>query len=101
MESGLSPPSSDPPRVHEEITRRARVIGFLGVGVCFLVSQVGLLWMLATGGIGNTPSIAGTIWLFSTLCAAVFLLLLADSYRQNPHWLRRVGGTPNVVGEAR
>jgi hypothetical protein len=59
-----------------------------------MVSQIGLLWMLATGGIGNYPSIAGTVWLFAALVTVVFLLLIADSYRATPRWLGSVARTP-------
>ena len=67
--------------------RRARVIGFTGAGVCFVVSQVGLMWVLATGGIGSNPSLAVSIWLFSALAAGLFLLVVGDSYREHPRWL--------------
>lgn len=94
-------PSPEFPRVPEGALRRARVIGFGGAGIAFFVSQVGLLWALATGGIGSSPSVAATIWLFSTLCAVLFMLLLADSYRQTPRWLETVGRTPGLAGKAR
>lgn len=71
-----------------ERLHRARVVGFAGAGVSFLVSQIGLLWVLATGGIGSNPSVAATVWLFSTLLAGLFLLLVSDSYRKHPRWLR-------------
>lgn len=70
-----------------ERLRRSRVIGFTGAGVSFLVSQLGLLWVLSTGGIGSNPSVAATVWLFSSLVAVFFLILVSDSYRQNPRWL--------------
>jgi hypothetical protein len=86
--------ASESPRAREGPLRRARVIGFAGAGVTFFVSQVGLLWVLATGGIGSTPSIAATIWLFATLCSVLFMLLLADSYRQTPRWLGAAASNP-------
>ena len=66
---------------------RLRVIGFTGAAFCFLVSQLGLLWVLATGGIGDTPSVASAVWLLSTLAAVLFLILVSDSYRKRPHWI--------------
>ena len=97
-ESSSSP---EPSRRPDGPLRRARVIGFAGAGVAFFVSQVGLLWVLATGGIGSTPSVAATIWLFSTLVSVLFMLLLADSYRQSPRWLAPAAGNPSVGGEPR
>ena len=66
---------------------RLRVIGFTGAAFCFLVSQLGLLWVLATGGIGATPTVASAVWLFSTLAAVLFLILVSDSYRKHPRWI--------------
>lgn len=74
--------------IEGERLHRARVIGFAGAAVSFLVSQIGLLWVLATGGVGPSPSVAATVWLFSTLLAGLFLLLVSDSYRRQPRWLR-------------
>jgi hypothetical protein len=87
---GLDPFSSDSQarREYGALIRRARIVGLCGAGICFLVSQMGLLWVLAMGGIGSNPSIAASIWLFSTLAAALFLFLVADSYRENPRWIR-------------
>lgn len=101
MEPDSSSLSSKPPLRQEEMVRRARVIGFTGMGVCFMISQMGLLWVLATGGIGSNPSIAGTVWLFSTLVTVFFLLILADSYRHTPRWLREVARTPALPNEER
>jgi hypothetical protein len=79
------PPS--PSTNRDELVRRARVLGFTGAGVCFLVSQIGLLWVLATGGIGPAPSVAATVWLLSSLVMVLFVFVVADSYRTNPRWI--------------
>ena len=84
----MTEPSS-PPINRDELVRRARVVGFTGAGVCFLVSQIGLLWVLATGGIGPTPSVAATVWLFSSLVMVLFVFVLADSYRTTSRWIRQ------------
>jgi len=80
---------SSPSASRDALLRRARVFGFTGAGVCFLVSQIGLLWVLATGGVGPTPSVAATVWLLSSLVMVLFVFLVADTYRTNPRWIRQ------------
>ncbi len=97
MEPYPSSTVSQAPGAREKWIRRARVIGFSGAGVCFLISQLGLLWVLAMGGIGSNPSIAGSIWLFSALVAVLFLFLVADSYRDHPRWLGERAGASDLT----
>jgi hypothetical protein len=72
--------------VDSEQRRRFRSIGFSGAGACFLVSQVGLLWTLSTGGIGAQASPAALLWLLATAGAGFFLFLISNSYRRTPAW---------------
>jgi hypothetical protein len=65
----------------DELRRRTRATAFAGAGVCFLVSQLALLWVLASGGVGRTPSAAASVWLVSSLALALFMILAAQTYR--------------------
>lgn len=75
------PPGSAPPDEREATRAAARVLGFTAAGVCFVCSQLALLWVLATGGVGATPSAAVTAWIVSSLGLAFFLFLAANTYR--------------------
>jgi hypothetical protein len=101
MEPYPSSTGSHPRAEHGQWLRRVRVIGLSGAGACFLISQLGLLWVLAMGGIGSNPSIADSIWLFSALVAVLFLFLVADSYREHPRWVRERGETTSLTDETR
>ncbi|MGA8302707.1 MAG: hypothetical protein WA691_05890 [Thermoplasmata archaeon] len=94
MEASAADARSIYPNVEDaEGIRRARVIGYTGAGVSFLFSQIGLLWVLATGGVGSNPSAASVIWLIATLATALFLLQISDSYRRHPRWLTASKGS--------
>ncbi len=77
----LSRPEGEPLGEREAIRAAARVVGFTAAGVCFVGSQLSLLWVLATGGVGATPSAAVTAWIVSSLGLAFFLFLAANTYR--------------------
>jgi apolipoprotein N-acyltransferase len=87
MEARLPPTVSERRQAQDQDrVRKFRVVGFFGAGAFFLVSQLGLLWVLSSGGVGNSESVANLVWLTATLGAGLFLFLLSDSYRRNPAW---------------
>jgi hypothetical protein len=68
------------------LIRRVRVVGFVGAGLSFLLSQLGLLWAFVSGGVSWSPTPPTALWMSTALLTVFFVLLLADSYRPSPRW---------------